>query len=822
MTQISTVSELFAAILDSQLLTDEWLAPYRVWQSREPDSPKDILALMVSDRILTKHQANRILTSRSKNFFIAGKYKLLSHLGSGGMGHVYLCEHLLLHRLVAVKVLQKIQQNAATGVIERFFREARAVAQLDDPNITRVFDMDRIGNTPFMVMEYVDGSDLHTIVSQHGPLTLARVGNYAYQAARGLAHAQRAGLVHRDIKPGNILIERSGVLKILDLGLARFFDDVSRNDNLTATYDNRRIMGTADYMAPEQTIDSTAVDIRSDIYSLGCTLYFLLTGQAPFQDGNVTQKLLWHQLREPKAVSAFRDDVPVSFVAILNRMMAKDPADRFQTAGDLSRALYEYSDSIPQPVDAEMPQTPASAFRLGLTKLPDNRLELQRSAKDFNVGKDTPNPKDSPRSDSFPLPTSSVVTDHFIDISPTNAPEAADLVLTDGGSETPQEPVDVETDGGTANSSLRRWFAFGSVQILLLVLGIVAAWLINRNSKATTSTPPIRKFNVVQFQLAGGGSTFVQSAMNEWQNLYASKSGGTITYEGVGSGNGVVGVIDKTFDFCCTDAYLSPDQLAKGRSAGMELIQIPLVHGAIVPIYNLGEISHGVRFSGPVLASIYLGSITSWNDPLLKKENPQITLPDAKIFVVHRLDSSGSTNIFTDFLRKSSEEWRTKMGDFAANTAKWRVGTGAKGSEGVAKKVNETFGAIGYVELTHALSQPKLSIGHVKNFDGVHIPPTLNSVRLASAELLKMPFPKDFQFSLTNVSGPLTYPIAGTTWAVFDAANPDKEKLLHIVDFLEWVTHDGQTPLTLIYYAPLPDQLVLIIEASLQRIRNPK
>ena len=175
MTQISTVSELFAAILDSQLLTDEWLAPYRVWQSREPDSPKDILALMVSDRILTKHQANRILTSRSKNFFIAGKYKLLSHLGSGGMGHVYLCEHLLLHRLVAVKVLQKIQQNAATGVIERFFREARAVAQLDDPNITRVFDMDRIGNTPFMVMEYVDGSDLHTIVSQHGPLTLARV-----------------------------------------------------------------------------------------------------------------------------------------------------------------------------------------------------------------------------------------------------------------------------------------------------------------------------------------------------------------------------------------------------------------------------------------------------------------------------------------------------------------------------------------------------------------------------------------------------------------------------------------------------------------------
>src|SRR5882672_4951869 len=228
-----------------------------------PDASR-MAGLLVRDGILTQFQAEQILQGKWRRFTI-GKYKVLERLGSGGMGSVYLCEHKLMRRRVAVKVLPtaKAQDESA---LQRFFREARAVAALDHPNIVHAYDIDQDESLHFLVMEYVDGASLQEIVKKSGPMDIPRACDYIRQSTLGLDHAHQAGLIHRDIKPGNILVDRTGVVKILDMGLARFFHD--EEDLLTKKYDES-VLGTADYLAPEQAIDSHGVDIRADIYSLG-------------------------------------------------------------------------------------------------------------------------------------------------------------------------------------------------------------------------------------------------------------------------------------------------------------------------------------------------------------------------------------------------------------------------------------------------------------------------------------------------------------------------------------------------------------------------
>ena len=231
------LSDLFDLIRRSGLLPPELVEPYRT-ASGMPNA-EAMLRRMVHDRVITPFQAKHLHLGRHKGFFFGDKYKVLAHLGSGGMGHVYLCEQLLLHRLVGVKVLQQTAQPDSNGANERFFREARAVAQLDHPNIVRVFDMERSNSGPYMVMEYVDGSSLHTLITGHGPASPERAMNFVLQATRGLAHAHGAGLIHRDIKPGNLLLDRAGTVKLLDLGLARFQTDLAKNANITAKYDEK-------------------------------------------------------------------------------------------------------------------------------------------------------------------------------------------------------------------------------------------------------------------------------------------------------------------------------------------------------------------------------------------------------------------------------------------------------------------------------------------------------------------------------------------------------------------------------------------------------
>jgi len=321
------------------------------------DDARPLAEALVREKLLTQFQCNLLLSGKSRNLRIAGKYRLLERLGAGGMGLVYLCEHILMKRLVALKVLPTNLAGEA-GNKERFLREAQAAAALKHPNIVQAFDVDAEGNVHYLVMEYVPGVNLDRLVSKIGPLDQVRAAHYIAQAAEGLQHAAERGMVHRDIKPSNLLLDREGTIKILDMGLARFFD--SRSQGITERYDKDAVIGTADYISPEQALDSKDVDIRADIYSLGCTFYFLLTGKAPFAEANVTQKLLLHQLREPPPIKDARPDVDDALIDISATMMAKVREDRFQTPAELVEALEPWT---AVPIDPPRPEEmPTSAW----------------------------------------------------------------------------------------------------------------------------------------------------------------------------------------------------------------------------------------------------------------------------------------------------------------------------------------------------------------------------------------------------------------------------------------------------------------------------
>jgi len=325
-----------------------------------PTDPQKLAGLLIRDGLLTYFQAEQILQGKYKRFTI-GKYKVLEKIGAGGMAQVFLCEHKLMRRRVAIKVLPSAKANDQASR-DRFYREARAVAAVDHPNIVRAYDIDQDENLHFLVMEYVDGTNLQDLIKKFGPLDITRACHYIYGSAVGLQHAHEMGLIHRDIKPGNILIDRSGVVKILDLGLARFFHD--DDDQLTRNNDEN-ILGTADYLAPEQAMDSHTVDIRADIYSLGATFYYLLTGSVLFPEGSVPQKLIWQQNRQPAPVRSLRPEVPPELVAVVDQMLAKDPAKRFPTPNDVLAALAPWvTTSIPPPAEKEMPPvSPAAGGR---------------------------------------------------------------------------------------------------------------------------------------------------------------------------------------------------------------------------------------------------------------------------------------------------------------------------------------------------------------------------------------------------------------------------------------------------------------------------
>lgn len=305
-----------------------------------PSDSRIVAQRLVNAGLLTKWQSDKLLEGRHKGFFL-GKYKLLGLLGTGGMSSVYLAEHVIMHRQVAIKVLPRHRVDDSS-YLARFYREAQAAAALEHGNVVRAYDIDSDGRTHYLVMEYVEGRDLQQLVKQEGPLAYQTAADYIAQAADGLSFAHGRGLVHRDMKPANLLVDRNGTVKILDMGLA-LFSAGSPEASLTIANDEN-VLGTADYLAPEQALNSHGVDHRADQYSLGCTLYFLLTGHPPFPEGTLPQRLLAHQNQQPAPIEKDRPDAPPELVAICNRMMAKKPDERYANAAEVAQVLREWLD----------------------------------------------------------------------------------------------------------------------------------------------------------------------------------------------------------------------------------------------------------------------------------------------------------------------------------------------------------------------------------------------------------------------------------------------------------------------------------------------
>ncbi len=296
---------------------------------------------LIRRELVTDWQADKLLQGRHKGFFL-GRYRLMRLLGAGQMSAVYLGRHIYMDHLVAIKVLPA-DKVGDTSYLGRFYREAKAVAALSHPNIIRAFDVDKQVETGidihFLVMEYIEGTLLTNLINEKADhrLDLVTVADVIRQAAEGLAHAHAKNMVHRDIKPDNLLVNLDGQVKILDLGLARFFKTTDE-ESLTLKHDER-VIGTADYLAPEQAIDSHSVDSRADIYGLGCTFYCALTGHPPFTEGTLVQRLMAHQSQPAPPVTNERPEVPESLTKILDRTLAKKREDRYQTGRELADAL---------------------------------------------------------------------------------------------------------------------------------------------------------------------------------------------------------------------------------------------------------------------------------------------------------------------------------------------------------------------------------------------------------------------------------------------------------------------------------------------------
>ncbi|MCZ2341370.1 MAG: serine/threonine protein kinase [Bacteroidales bacterium] len=329
-----TVAREFLELLEkSGLLQPDALARIHAELSNLPPEPAKLATVLVKRGLLSKLQARLLLSGKYKGFII-GPYVIRDEIGKGGMGAVYLAEHRSLRRQVALKVLLGDKVNQP-GAVDRFFREARAAAALDHSNIVRVFDVGQQGDSYYLVMDYVPGTTLDKIQEKESTLPYARAADYIAQAAAGLQHAAEKGFVHRDIKPANLMVTPDGIVKILDMGLAR---SLCKTDDVTGIKDRDAILGTADYVSPEQALGNADLDIRSDIYSLGATFYTLLMGHPPFP-GNVAQKLIHHQQTPVPRPSAADPAIPEGVSDIVVRMMAKRREDRFQSPLELMIAL---------------------------------------------------------------------------------------------------------------------------------------------------------------------------------------------------------------------------------------------------------------------------------------------------------------------------------------------------------------------------------------------------------------------------------------------------------------------------------------------------
>lgn len=328
--------------LVDQAASDRLAEKVRKKHGSIPENAKKLAEIFVNEGLLTDWHTEKLLAGKYKGFFL-GKYKLLGHIGTGGMSSVYLAEHIRMGDKRAIKVLPKSRVKDAT-YLARFQLEAKAIASLSHPNIVLAYDIDNEGDVHYIVMEYVDGVDLAQLVKRDGAIDPSTAVDLITQAARGLDHAHSKGVIHRDVKPANLLIDTAGRVRLLDMGLALV---TAGDDESLTVANNENVLGTADYLAPEQALNSHEVDHRADIYGLGCTLYFLLTGKPPFSDGTLAQRIAKHQSEMPTPIREIRSDCPGELEGICVKMIQKEPRFRYQSAADVAEALEMLAAAVP-------------------------------------------------------------------------------------------------------------------------------------------------------------------------------------------------------------------------------------------------------------------------------------------------------------------------------------------------------------------------------------------------------------------------------------------------------------------------------------------
>jgi hypothetical protein len=329
----ASTGELLETVKTARILSAEQANQLQSEMGSLPE-PRSFVRRLLDLDWLTPFQAELLLKGRGSELTV-GPYLLLNRIGQGWSSHVFRARHLQFDRLVALKVLRKeLVAELGHDLIRRFFHEMQAIGRVNHPNVVHAYDGGPIGSTYFLAMEYVEGIDLDRLVRQSGPLPVEKVCEYARQVAEGLQNVHEQRLVHRDIKPSNLIIA-DGRVKILDLGFARLRQTAHARSG-TGLTNAGDVLGSADYLAPEQALDPHSVDHRADLYSFGCTLFFLLTGQPPFAGGTFAQKLDRHQHEPARSVNAMQPGVPGELAEVVNRLLTKRPEERIQTAGELA------------------------------------------------------------------------------------------------------------------------------------------------------------------------------------------------------------------------------------------------------------------------------------------------------------------------------------------------------------------------------------------------------------------------------------------------------------------------------------------------------
>ncbi len=483
---IASVASLLDLLRQLQLLEPEQIAELdRISGTRFTDA-RGLAGELVRRGWLTPYQVNQLFQGRGQQL-ILGSFVLLERLGEGGMGQVFKARHRKLGRIVALKLIRK-QRLDNPDAVRRFRREIEAASKLTHPNIVLALDADEVNDTHFFAMEYVEGIDLAKYIKQQGPLPVETACAYIRQAALGLQHAYERGMVHRDIKPHNLLLTaQTSTIKVLDMGLARLHSETRQEKSSTSLTEEGAVMGTPDYIAPEQARDSRSADIRADLYSLGCTSYFLLTGQVPFPGGSLLEKLFRHQTEPPRSLLEFRPDLPRPVSAVIHRLLAKNPRDRFQTPAEFIAALDAAQD----------PSAALAAVPVDTTAQPET-VSLPATHSILNKGRphlEQVKARQAVAGDSETLSPGSI-TSPFADLRP-NAKRAERI----------ERPAEQETAG----KRVLLYSAAGGCALLALVLILVSFF---RRGSTDHSAPETAPSSV-------GESARTEASEKEWKALLA-------------------------------------------------------------------------------------------------------------------------------------------------------------------------------------------------------------------------------------------------------------------------------------------------------------